>query len=106
VPAFAELPRQQAARRDLALVVPDRVTHDQLVAALMDDPSGLIRSARLFDVYRPAKPSADVGEGERSLAVRLELLDDQATLTDERIDAARLAAAARATERLGARLRG
>jgi phenylalanyl-tRNA synthetase beta chain len=106
VPGFAELPRRQAARRDLALVVPDRVTHDQLVAALIDDPSGLIRSARLFDVYRPARPTPEVGEGERSLAVRLELLDDQATLTDERIDAARVAAAARAAERLGARLRG
>ena len=34
------------------------------------------------------QPTADIGAGERSLAVRLELLDDEATLTDERIDAA------------------
>ena len=38
---------------------------------------------------RDATPSeTDLQADERSLAVRLELLDDEATLTDERIDAA------------------
>jgi phenylalanyl-tRNA synthetase beta chain len=39
------------------------------------------------------------------MAVRLELRDDNATLTDERIDAAMQQAIERATARLGARLR-
>jgi phenylalanyl-tRNA synthetase beta chain len=43
---------------------------------------------------------------ERSLAVRLELLDPDNTLTDERIEAARLAAVQRAEQRVGARVRG
>jgi len=38
--------------------------------------------------------------------VRLELLDAQATLTEERIEAAVAAAVARVTEAQGARLRG
>jgi phenylalanyl-tRNA synthetase beta chain len=38
--------------------------------------------------------------------VRLELLDDEATLTDERIDAAVAAIVAAASSQLGARLRG
>jgi phenylalanyl-tRNA synthetase beta chain len=105
LPAFTSLPRHQAALRDLALVVPESVTHDALLGALRDDPAGLVRSAVLFDVYKPAQPGADMAAGERSLAVRLELLDADATLTEERIDAAVAAALARAAA-AGARLRG
>ena len=105
VPQAQPLPRQQAARRDLALVVQEHVKHDALMAALRDDASGLVRSATLFDVYRPKADAADFAAGERSLAVRLELLSDDATLTDEIIDAAVAAAIARAGAACGARLR-
>jgi phenylalanyl-tRNA synthetase beta chain len=47
-----------------------------------------------------------VKTAERSLAVRLELLDDDATLTDERIDAAVTAELDTLRTRLGVRLRG
>ena len=105
VPQAQALPRQQAARRDLALVVQEHVRHDALMAALRDDSTGLVRSATLFDVYRPKADAADFAAGERSLAVRLELLSDDATLTDEIIDAAVGAAIARAAAACGARLR-
>ena len=105
VPQAQPLPRQQAARRDLALVVQESVRHDALMAALRDDATGLVRSATLFDVYRPKADAADFAPGERSLAVRLELLSDDATLTDEIIDAAVASAIARATAACGARLR-
>ena len=105
VPQAQPLPRQQAARRDLALVVQESVRHDALMAALRDDASGLVRSATLFDVYRPKADAADFAAGERSLAVRLELLSDDATLTDEIIDTAVAAAIARASAACGARLR-
>jgi phenylalanyl-tRNA synthetase beta chain len=105
VPQAQPLPRQQAARRDLALVVQEHVKHDALMAALRDDATGLVRSATLFDVYRPKADAADFAAGERSLAVRLELLSDDATLTDEVIDAAVASAIARATAACGARLR-
>ncbi len=105
VPQAQPLPRQQAARRDLALVVQETVTHDALIGALRADPSGLVRSATLWDVYRPTKAGADFADGERSLAVRLEVLSDDATLTDEQIAAAVGAAVARATAACGARLR-
>ncbi len=105
VPQAQPLPRQQAARRDLALVVQESVRHDALMAALRDDATGLVRSATLFDVYRPKAGAADFAAGERSLAVRLELLSDDATLTDEIIDAAVASAIARATAATGARLR-
>ncbi len=105
LPAAHPLPRQQSALRDLALVVGEGVTHDALMAALTDDASGLVRSAQLFDLYKPKADSVGWAAGERSMAVRLELRDDDATLTDERIDAALAEALARAGQRLGARLR-
>ncbi|MGN6529013.1 MAG: phenylalanine--tRNA ligase subunit beta [Burkholderiaceae bacterium] len=105
VPVAQPLPRQQAARRDVALVVGDGVAHDALVGALRADPTGLVRSATLWDVYRPARPGGDFAEGERSLAVRLEVQSDDATLTDEQIAAAVDAAVARAAAACGARLR-
>ena len=105
VPVFAPVPRQQGVQRDLALVVHDSVAHDALMASLRADPAGLIRSAVLFDIYKPAAAVAGWLPGERSLAVRLELRDDAATLTDERIDLAMQAALARAAQAHGARLR-
>ena len=106
LPQLQPVPRHPAARRDIALVLRDGVAHDALIGVLRNDPSGLLRSVRLFDVYRPSKPGAEIGDGERSLALRLELLDDAATLTDERIDAAVAAAVQRAAAAFGARLRG
>jgi phenylalanyl-tRNA synthetase beta chain len=105
VPQFVPLPRQQSAVRDLALVVGEGVSHDVLMSALSADTSGLVRSARLFDIYKPAPGTSGFQPGERSLAIRLELLDDDTTLTDERIDAAVAAALQRAAQVCGARLR-
>jgi len=104
LPRFAAIGRLQPVQRDLAFLVSDRVSHDQLLAALLDDPMGLVRHATLFDLYRPTA-AAEVAPGEHSMAVRLELMDDAATLTDERIEAALKAARERALERVGARLR-
>jgi phenylalanyl-tRNA synthetase beta chain len=91
-------------QRDQAFVVSDRVTHDALIAALLDDPSGLVRRVTLFDLYRPAT-TGERKSGEYSMAMRIELMGDAGTLTDERIEAALVAARERALQRVGARLR-
>jgi len=104
VPVAQAVARQQAVWRDLALVAAEALHHDTLVQALSDDPSGLVRSARLFDVYKPKSASGDLQAGERSLAIRLELLDETATLTEDRIEAAVQQALVRAAA-VGARLR-
>ncbi|UUX97277.1 phenylalanine--tRNA ligase subunit beta [Aquabacterium sp. J223] len=86
LPAFQPLPKQLSTWRDLAVVAPQSLPHDAVVQAIADaDP--LLRSVRLFDVWQPAQPTADIGPGEHSLALRLELRDDDATLTDDRIEA-------------------
>lgn len=105
VPLAAPVARQQSVTRDLALVMPDQVSHDALIAVAMADASGLVRSAQLFDLYKPKSASAGIGADERSLAVRIELRDDVETLTDERIEAAMSATVARLQSQLGARLR-
>ena len=105
VPMFEPVSRQQPVSRDLALVVGDEVLHDSLITALMADPEGLVRSATLFDVYKPVEPMVGMAAHERSMAVRLELLDFDTTLTEDRIEGARATAVARAGKAVGARLR-
>ena len=106
VPVFAAIARQQAAYRDIAVVAGEQVTHAALMDAIGAGRGGLVRSARLFDIYKPSAPAADMRAGERSLAVRLELLDNDNTLTDERIDATVAEVIERLSSRLGVRLRG
>ena len=106
LPQFEPLPRQQSAWRDIAVIAGEHVTHEALMAAIDAAQTSLVRSARLFDIYKPATPAPDMAPGERSLAVRLELLDDEATLTDERIGATVAQVLASLNQRLGIRLRG
>ncbi len=84
----------------------EAVSHEALVAAIRATPTPLVRSALLYDIYKPQAPSADIGAGEKSMTVRLELLDDDATLTDERIEAAVAQVLDNLGQRLGVRLRG
>ncbi len=106
VPAFLSVPRMQSVYRDLALVVSDTVTHDAVIGAITQAATdGLVRGARLFDIYKPKTPVAGMGAHERSLAVRVELRDDEQTLTDERIDAAMQSVLAAASSAVDARVR-
>ena len=113
VPQFKAVPKHQSAQRDLAVVVAERVTHGQLMAAIGSAlPSTLLRSAVLFDVYR-AKPVKDteaaqtggLAAGEKSLAVRLTLGRDGSSLTEADIDTAVQAVVAQLVAQTGARLR-
>ena len=86
-------------------MLPDHVSHDAVIACALADTAGLVRSAHLFDLYKPKTVVAGIGANERSLAIRLELRDDENTLTEERIEAATGAAVSRLQSQLGARLR-
>ncbi len=105
LPVGQGVPRQQAVLRDIAVIVSEAVTHESLMQTIGTAGDALVRSARLFDIFKPAQPSGDLKEGERSMAIRLELLDDEATLTDERIEQAVATVLAALGEKLGARLR-
>ena len=106
VPVFSAVSRQQPVERDIAVIVAEVVTHAELMAQIHAAPTqGLLRSATLFDIYRPKEAGAGLSMGEKSLAVRLVLSDEQATLTDEQIEQAVRAIVERLSSQLGARLR-
>lgn len=89
VPSFRAVSKLQPVERDIAVIVPEKTTHAALMSAIADaDSGGLLREARLFDVYRPQQATAAMHMGEKSMAVRLVLSSDTATLTDEDIEAA------------------
>jgi phenylalanyl-tRNA synthetase, beta subunit len=87
-------------RRDLAFVMPETTTFEQLQAALRGVQSDLIQEITLFDVYR----GAGLPENHKSMALKVILQSTEDTLTDEVVEpiVAELVAAA---EGIGARLR-
>jgi len=91
--------------RDLSIVVASTLTHDDLVRAVVSAGAPLVRSVRLWDIYKPAGASAAMFADERSLTLRMELLDDDVTLTEEKIDTVRAAVVAALQRQFGARLR-
>jgi phenylalanyl-tRNA synthetase beta chain len=109
VAAFKPVARFQAVERDIAVIVADSVSHAALMQAVRAAPlGGLLRDAVLFDVYRARSPATSGGgmaEDEKSLAVRLTLNSDDATLTEEQIDTAVQAVISELGAQLGARLR-
>jgi len=113
VPQFAPVPRRQDVERDIAVVVAERITHDQVMQAVRGALApGLLRSAVLFDVFRPQPERAGqpggtggLAAGEKSLAIRLTLSSDAAALQDAEIDAAVQRVLQALAEHVGARLR-
>jgi len=108
VPALREISKFQAVERDLAVIVAEKVSHAALMQALWAAPhQGLLRNAVLFDVYRakPGQPAGGLAEGEKSLAVRLTLNSDEATLTEEQIESVVQAVLGTLQAKVGARLR-
>ncbi|MEO6322206.1 MAG: phenylalanine--tRNA ligase subunit beta [Polaromonas sp.] len=106
VPVFKAVSKLQPALRDIAVIVPESVTHAALMAAIHDaDTQGLLKGTTLFDVYRPQQANASMQLGEKSLAVRLVLSSDVATLTEETIEAAVQAILASLQGQLQVRLR-
>jgi phenylalanyl-tRNA synthetase beta chain len=92
--------------RDIAVIVKDGVTHAQLMTAVHAAPTqGLLRDAVLFDVYRPKAASAAMAMDEKSLAVRLTLNSDEATLNEAQIEGVVQAVVAELTKQVAARLR-
>jgi phenylalanyl-tRNA synthetase beta chain len=108
VPVAQPVGRHQPVARDLAVVVKDNVSHDAVLAAVQAAPSqGWLRQAVLFDVYRPKKGTtvAGLAADEQSLALRLTLEREDATLTDDEIDGVVQAVLASLQQGVQARLR-
>jgi phenylalanyl-tRNA synthetase beta chain len=83
-----------AVHEDIAIVVSDDVPAARVREAVLAGGGTLLRSARIFDVYR----GEQVGEGRKSLALRLEFRAPDRTLTDEEVADRRRAIAEAVTE--------
>jgi phenylalanyl-tRNA synthetase beta chain len=106
VPKSTGVAKFSNVERDIAVIVKDSVTHAQLMTAVFAAKSqGLLRNAVLFDVYRPKAESAAMAMDEKSLAVRLTLNSDEATLNEAQIDGVVKAVLEQLATQLSARLR-
>jgi phenylalanyl-tRNA synthetase beta chain len=83
LPRAQELSRFPSVRRDLAVVVAETLTFNQLRESVTVASSSLLRDLTVFDVYR----GAGIESGRKSVALSLILQDKTKTLTDADVDA-------------------
>lgn len=105
VPKSLNIPKLPAVQRDLAIVVPQAITCEQLIAAIDVLGNKLIQSKVLFDVYRPKDNETSILKDEKSFAIRLFLGQGDVTLTDTQIETAVNDVVSHLASLLGARLR-
>jgi phenylalanyl-tRNA synthetase beta chain len=82
---YEEVPTLPGVSIDLALVVDESMTAEQVIQRIQSAGGKLLADVRLFDVYRDAKR---VGEGKKSLAFSLTYRAADHTLTSEEVEKA------------------
>lgn len=99
---FEDLMTYPAVEQDLALVVDAAVPAAEVLDAVVRHGGELLRKVRLFDVYQ----GPQVGEGKKSLALRLEYRSPERTLSEDEVNEARARLVEALQRELGATLRG
>jgi phenylalanyl-tRNA synthetase beta chain len=98
---FEDVTTFPAVLQDLAVVVPDAVAAEEVRGTVLGAGGGLLHSATVFDLYA----GEQLGEGRKSLALRLEFRAADRTLTDDEVVERRSAIEAE-LEKIGGTLRG
>ncbi|MHB1117119.1 phenylalanine--tRNA ligase subunit beta [Sideroxydans sp.] len=101
VPRVEDVSKFPAVRRDIAVLVDEKVDVQTLLDVLNSQNAPYVTELALFDVYR----GQGVEEGKKSLAFRVLLKDTQKTLTDSEIEPS-IAMLVEALHKIGAKLRG
>lgn len=101
VPAFREVSRYPAIRRDLAIVVSETTEAHAISAAVRAVAGAVLQELRIFDVYR----GKGVESGRKSIAFGLIIQDSSRTLTDKDVDAVISAVTTHLRDHFGATLR-
>jgi phenylalanyl-tRNA synthetase beta chain len=101
VPRFRAPSRFPAIERDLALIVPPDIPAMDIEHAIRAGGDGILAGVRVFDEYRGPQIEA----GKKSVAVRVVLQRDDATLTDAEADERIKTILASLAERCDARIR-
>jgi phenylalanyl-tRNA synthetase beta chain len=89
------------AREDIAVVVPQALPAAEVIAAVESSGGKYLQGASVFDVFE----GEQVGEGKKSLAIRLTYAAPDRTLTDKETEKARKSITAK-LEEIGGALRG
>jgi len=79
---YKEVSKFPAVRRDLALLVDDATTFEQLKNIALKTERKLLKNVNIFDVYKGDK----LPEGKKSYALSFVLQDEEKTLNDKQID--------------------
>ncbi len=98
---FKLLSKYPSVRRDLALLVDDKVTANELISCIKNCKQDSLQDVVIFDIYR----GKGVAEGSKSVALSLTLQNDTQTLTDSEIDAIVSTLLDTLTHNTGAKLR-
>jgi phenylalanyl-tRNA synthetase beta chain len=81
---FREIDRFPAITRDIAMIVPEGVTHEKIENVIRDAQEPLLESVQLFDLFA----GSEIGPARKSLAYSLTYRDRVRTLTNEEVTAA------------------
>jgi phenylalanyl-tRNA synthetase beta chain len=100
-PVAKPVSRFPVIRRDIAVLVKDAVSGEELVQAVAAAAPDLIRDVRIFDIYK----GTGIEAGLKSVAISLILQETSRTLTDDDADAAQAAAVQKLRDTFGAELR-
>jgi phenylalanyl-tRNA synthetase beta chain len=88
-------------RQDLAFVIPEEIEAGELIDAAREAAGPELREIEVFDVYR----GDQVGEGKKSIALRVAFQSPERTLSDEDAGALRERIVSELRRRFGAELR-
>jgi phenylalanyl-tRNA synthetase beta chain len=77
-----DVPRFPAVNEDLAVVVNEETTADQVLQVILRAGGNLLRRVRLFDIYR----GEQIGVGKKSMAYALTYQADDRTLTESDVE--------------------
>ena len=81
---YKKLPQFPEVQRDLSFIVPEDVAYDEIQKIVKKAVnSNLFKGCEVFDVYK----GENIQEGFKSIAFRVKMQDENATLTDEIVDA-------------------
>jgi phenylalanyl-tRNA synthetase beta chain len=101
---FRELDRYPAITRDIAMIVPEKLTHAEILRGIENPSEPLLESVQLFDLFEGAERTAPTGSG-KSLAYRLTYRAKNRTLINEEVTAAHAKIRERLMRELGVTLR-
>lgn len=108
--SYTEIPRYPAVNLDIAFVVDEAVSAEQLVRSMESAGGTLLDEIRLFDVYRdPAGIAEDARRlppGSKSLAFSLSYRSSERTLSDEDVRPVHEKLVAKVCRATGAEMRG